>query len=91
MTLFHDPAVWFKELFLQAGLSYSFSSFLSTVALVLIVVFLSWLSNLIAKAIILKIVTRIVKKTTSTWDDVFHPAFTSCSGIGDLVHGRLGT
>jgi miniconductance mechanosensitive channel len=66
-----DPAVWFKELFLEAGLSYSLSSLLSTVALALIVVLLSWLSNLFAKVVILQIVTRIVKKTKSTWDDVF--------------------
>jgi miniconductance mechanosensitive channel len=71
MSLMNDPAIWFKDLFLHAGLSYSLSSFLSTVALVLIVILLSWFSNLIAKSIILQIVTRIVKKTTNTWDDIF--------------------
>jgi miniconductance mechanosensitive channel len=71
MPLMNDPAIWLKQFFLQTGLSYSISSFLSTVALVVIVLFLSWLSNLTAKAIILKLVTRIVKKTTSTWDDIF--------------------
>jgi miniconductance mechanosensitive channel len=71
MPLINDPAVWFKDLFVHAGLSYSFSSFLSTVALVLIVILLSWLTNLIAKAIILNVVTRIVRKTETTWDDVF--------------------
>lgn len=71
MPIVNDPAVWFKDLFINAGLSYSFSSFLSTIALVVIVILFSWISNLIAKAIILKIVTRIVKKTTNTWDDIF--------------------
>src|SRR5450759_3048487 len=71
MPIMNDPAVWFKDLFVNAGLSYSFSSFLSTIALVVIVILFSWVSNLIAKAIILKIVTRIVKKTTNTWDDIF--------------------
>jgi miniconductance mechanosensitive channel len=71
MPLMNDPAIWFKNLFVHAGLSYSISSFLSTIALVLIVLLLSWLSNLIAKAIILQVVTRIVKKTSTTWDDVF--------------------
>jgi miniconductance mechanosensitive channel len=71
MPLRSDPAVWFKDLFVHAGLSYSLSSFLSTIALVLIVILLSWFSNLLAKAIIVQIVTRIVKKTTTTWDDVF--------------------
>jgi miniconductance mechanosensitive channel len=71
MTLVNDPAVWFKNLFIHAGLSYSISSMFSTVTLVLIVIVLSWLSNLIAKTIILNIVTRIVKKTTTNWDDIF--------------------
>ena len=71
MPLLNDPSVWFKELFIQAGLSYGFSSFLSTVALVLIVILLSWFSNLIAKVVILKVVTRIIKKTISKWDDIF--------------------
>ena len=67
----NDLAIWFKDLFVHAGFSYSFSSFLSTIALVLIVILLSWFSNIIAKAIILKVVTRIVKKTAVTWDDIF--------------------
>ena len=71
MPLMNDPAIWFKDLFVHAGLSYSLSSFLSTIALVLIVILLSWFSNLVTKAIILQVVTRIVKKTTTTWDDVF--------------------
>jgi miniconductance mechanosensitive channel len=74
MTLMHfinDPAIWLKELFIDAGISYNLSSVLSTACLVLIVIFLSWLSNLIAKTIILKVVTNIVKRTASTWDDVF--------------------
>jgi miniconductance mechanosensitive channel len=70
MPLRNDP-IWFKDLFVHAGLSYSFSSILSTIALVLIVILFSWISNLLAKAIIRKIVTRIVKKTTNTWDDIF--------------------
>ena len=71
MPIMNDLAIWFKDLFVHAGFSYSFSSFLSTIALVLIVILLSWFSNIIAKAIILKVVTRIVKKTAVTWDDIF--------------------
>jgi miniconductance mechanosensitive channel len=67
----NDPAIWFKDLFVQAGFSYSVSSFLSTVALVLIVILLSWFSNFVAKVLILQIVSRIVKRTTNTWDDIF--------------------
>jgi miniconductance mechanosensitive channel len=66
-----DPAIWLKDLFIQAGLSYKLSSFVSTVTLVVIVLFASWFVNLIAKFIISKVVTRIVKKTKSNWDDIF--------------------
>lgn len=71
MPLINDPGIWFKDLFVQTGLSYSLSSILSTIALVIIVISLSWLANLVTKAIILQVVTRIVKKTTNTWDDIF--------------------
>jgi miniconductance mechanosensitive channel len=71
MPIMNDLAIWFKDLFVHAGFSYNFSSFLSTIALVLIVILLSWFSNIIAKAIILKVVSRIVKKTAVTWDDIF--------------------
>jgi miniconductance mechanosensitive channel len=71
MSLTIDPGIWFREIFIQAGLNYSYSSILSTITLVIIVLFLSWLSNLVAKLFILKVVTTIVKRTTSTWDDIF--------------------
>jgi miniconductance mechanosensitive channel len=71
MYTLKDPAIWLKNLFIDAGLSYSFAAFLSTISLVAVVLALSWLSNIIAKAIINKVVTRIVLKSKSKWDDVF--------------------
>jgi miniconductance mechanosensitive channel len=71
MQLSNDPAIWLKEFLIDAGLSIGLSSFFSTIGLVLIVILISWLSNLIAKALILKIVSRVIKKTTSQWDDIF--------------------
>lgn len=71
MLILVDPGVWFRDLFIQAGMGFSFAALLSTVALVLIVTFLSWLTNLIAKVVILQVVTVVVRKTTSTWDDIF--------------------
>ena len=87
MPLMNDPAIWFKDLFVHAGLSYGLSSFLSTVALVLIVILLSWISNVIAKAVILQVVTRIVKKTTNTWDDIFleQKVFTRLSHFAPVL------
>lgn len=71
MTILNDPGLWFKNLFLDAGISYHFSTVLSTITLIVLIIFLSWFSNLLAKAIINKIVARIVRKTTTTWDDIF--------------------
>jgi miniconductance mechanosensitive channel len=87
MSLLNDPAIWLKELLLNAGLSYSLSSLISTVALVLVVALFSWLSNLVAKVIILKVVTRIVRKTTSTWDDIFleQKVFTRLSHLAPAL------
>jgi miniconductance mechanosensitive channel len=87
MPFLSDPSVWFKEVFFKAGLSYGLSSFLSTLVLIAIVLFLSWLANLIAKGVILTIVTRIVKKTTSTWDDIFleQKVFTRLSHLAPAL------
>jgi miniconductance mechanosensitive channel len=66
-----DPAIWFRDLFIQLGLGFNLSVFLSTITLIIIVLFFSWLSNLIAKTVILRIVAQIIKRTETTWDDVF--------------------
>ncbi len=70
MHIINDPAIWLKELFINAGFSYNFSSILSTIALVLMVLFLSWLSNMIAKKLINEVITLIVRRTASKWDDI---------------------
>jgi miniconductance mechanosensitive channel len=71
MSFPHDPSIWLNELFINAGLNYKLAAIFSTAGLVLIVLSLSWLSNVITKALIRTVVTRIVRKTTSTWDDIF--------------------
>lgn len=82
-----DPSIWLKDLFIRAGLGYDISSFVSTITLVAGVITLSWLANLIAKAIILKIVTRVVRKTTSKWDDIFleQKVFTRLSHLAPAL------
>jgi miniconductance mechanosensitive channel len=71
MTFKIDPSVWLRELFLDTGLSYSLSALLSTVVLLFSIALISWLSNIVAKTIILQVVTRIVKRSKNQWDDVF--------------------
>jgi miniconductance mechanosensitive channel len=72
MLIIKDPSIWMKDHFIEWGLSYSLASFLSTITLVVVVAVLSWLSNLIVKAIIRKIVLQAVQRSKSTWDDIFY-------------------
>lgn len=83
----NDPSIWIKEFFIQAGLSYSLSSMLSTLALVVIVGILSWVANFLAKLLINTIVTRIVRRTTSQWDDIFleQKVFTRLSHLAPAL------
>lgn len=46
MPILIDPAICFKELFVQAVISNSLSSFMTALALVVIIVLFSWVSNL---------------------------------------------
>lgn len=87
MPTLSDPSIWLRELFLRVGLSIGMASFLSTVALLLIVLFLSWLSNLIARVIIENVVTQIVKRTKSQWDDIFleQKVFTGLSHLAPAL------
>ena len=87
MLFSNDPAIWLKDFLIESGLSYSLASLLSTIGLVLIVVILSWLSNMLAKAVILNIVTRIVKRTSSQWDDIFleQKVFTRLSHLAPAL------
>ncbi len=83
----NDPSIWIKEFFIQTGLSYGLSSLLSTITLVIVVTALSWVANFIAKFIINTIVTRIVKSTSSQWDDIFleQKVFTRLSHLAPAL------
>ena len=71
MIFSSDPSVWLKDLFIDAGMSYSIASFFSILAIIFSIAVISWLSNVITKAIILRVVTRIVKRSKTQWDDIF--------------------
>jgi len=71
MVFSSDPSLWLKDLFIDAGLNNGLASFLSVTVIVFSIALLSWLANLIAKTIILKVVTRIVRKSKTQWDDIF--------------------
>jgi miniconductance mechanosensitive channel len=87
MRFMNDPSIWIKELFIQAGLSYSLSSLLGTITLVVIVSILSWIANYIAKLLINTVVTKIVRGTSSQWDDIFleQKVFTRLSHLAPAL------
>jgi miniconductance mechanosensitive channel len=87
MILPSDPSAWLKNLLVDAGLSLKLSTFLGFAVVVFIIALLSWLSNLIAKTIILQVVTRIVKKSENQWDDIFleQKVFTRLSHFAPAI------
>lgn len=87
MLLLKDPSIWLKNLFIQAGLSYSLSAFLSTLALILFIALLSWIANVIAKAIIRTVVLTMIRKSKSQWDEIFYEqkVFTRLSHFAPAI------
>jgi miniconductance mechanosensitive channel len=71
MIFSSDPSAWLKDIFIETGMNSGMASFLSIVVVIVSIAVISWLGNLITKAIILKVVTRIVKNSKNQWDDIF--------------------
>ena len=59
-----------KRWLIELGLSDFYAELLKLVIVVLIVFLISYVANLLTKKFISVIVSRIVKKTTFTWDDI---------------------
>jgi miniconductance mechanosensitive channel len=66
-----DPSDLLKDIFIETGISAGIASILSILVIIILIGAISWIGNLITKAIILKVVTRIVKNSKNQWDDVF--------------------
>jgi miniconductance mechanosensitive channel len=83
MNIFADPADWLRELLLRSGADERVSAFLTAVVLVSVVLILSFTVNQIAKIFIRKVVHRLIRRTKSTWDDIFleYRVFTRLSHL----------
>jgi miniconductance mechanosensitive channel len=66
-----DPTQFLDKLFTGLGMSENLANFLRTLIIVAVVALLSWLANLLARFIIDRVVTRIVRRTRFKWDDIF--------------------
>jgi miniconductance mechanosensitive channel len=71
MIFSSDPSAWLKDILIETGMSTWMASSLGILVILSSIAFISWIGNIIAKAIILKVVTRIVKKSKTQWDDIF--------------------
>lgn len=71
--MFHslNPAEFIKGLLSDFGLTPALVSLLTTLVLICMVVLTAWLSKLISRAVIVKVVTIWVKRTRTTYDDIF--------------------
>jgi miniconductance mechanosensitive channel len=71
MIFSSDPSAWLKDILIETGMSTWMASFLGILVILFSIAFISWIGNIIAKAVILKVVTRIVKNSKTQWDDIF--------------------
>lgn len=66
-----DPGLIVTEFLADLGLSAAVVSWLSTLVMVLLVVIIAWLSQIFARVIIMRVVTHVVKRSKSDYDDRF--------------------
>lgn len=66
-----DPAIRIREILADLGMSAGTIRWLSTLIMAILVAFTAWLAFLIARAIILRIVTAWVRRSKSAFDDKF--------------------
>lgn len=71
MAAMESLIAWIRELLSGYGVPVADAALISTLGGVLVVLFLAWLGNYIAKRIIVGAVHQIVKFTKSDWDDAF--------------------
>jgi len=82
-----DPSQLLDNMFLNMGMGENLAYFLRTIIIVSVVALLSWLSYLLARFVINRIVTVIVRRTRFKWDDIFLDAhvFTKLSHIAPAL------
>ncbi len=71
MRFMESLITWIRELLTGYGIPVGDAAVMSTISGILVVIFLAWLGNFIAKRIILNAVHQVVKLTKSDWDDAF--------------------
>ncbi len=82
-----DLVVFLRDIFLSLGLSKTLAVLLETIIIVILVAALSWLSFIITRFIIDKVIARIVRRTKFKWDDIFfdNHVFTRLSHFAPAI------
>jgi len=95
----HSGLTYFSDLLIDRGVAIETAAGATLLAGLVVLTFLAWLANLIAKKVIVRAVNRLVRMTSQTWDDVFVESgvFTRLSHLapalvfkafGDAVFGE---
>ena len=66
-----DPVMIVREFLANLGMSAGTVSWVSTLILVIAVLFIAWLSNIFTRVIVIQVFTAIVRRTKSPYDDKF--------------------
>lgn len=62
--------VQLKNWLISGGIAEYWAIILQSVIAILIVIIIAWIANLIAKKILISIITKLVRKTKTHWDDI---------------------
>jgi miniconductance mechanosensitive channel len=83
MEVLKNPAEWLIALLANFGIGSNSANFLAAVILATVVLILSYSVNQLAKLLIGKVVHRIIRRTRTTWDDIFveNKVFTRLSHL----------
>jgi len=82
-----DLIVFLRDVFSNLGISDRLAVFFETIIIVMLVAFLSWLSYILAKFIIDKVIAKLIRKTSFKWDDIFfdNHVFTRLSHFAPAI------
>ena len=92
-----------KDWLINQGVTESLAIILQSVIVVIVVLILAWLSNIVSRKILITIITKLVRRTKTHWDDIllerkvfnkvshFAPAIIINISAGMIYHDVIGS
>ena len=62
--------VHLKDWLINQGITENFAIIIQSTIAVIVVIFLAWLSDIISRKVLITIITKLVRKTKTHWDDI---------------------